>query len=315
MIKYVFRRLAMLIPVLIGVSFLVFSIMELTPGDPVAMYLGAGYTEEAYENITQELGLDQPFLVRYGRFVIQAVQGDFGVSYSTRQPVMNEISPRLPKTVQLSLAAMLFAAAIGIPLGVVAAVKQNSAVDSAASLLALVGVSVPGFWLGIMLILIFAAKLRWLPSSYIENWKAIILPAITLSTNTLAVITRMTRSSLLETIRQDYIRTARAKGLKEGYIIIKHALRNAMIPIITTMGLQFGFSLGSAVLVETVFAWPGIGSLLVEAIRVKNTPIVLAIVVILAIFFSVINLCIDILYAFFDPRIKAEYKKTKVRAA
>lgn len=313
MAKYIFRRLLMLIPVLLGVSFLVFSIMELTPGDPVTMYLGAGYTEEAYNSISHELGLDQPFLIRYGKFVMDAVTGNFGISYSTRQPVINEILPRLPKTIQLSAAAMLFAVMVGMPLGIISAVKQNSVLDSAASIVALAGVSVPAFWLGIMLILAFAANLGWFPSSYTDHWKALVLPAITLSANTLAVVMRMTRSSLLETIRQDYIRTARAKGLGEGTVIVKHALRNAMIPIITTVGLQFGFSLGGAVLVETVFAWPGIGSLLVEAIRLKNTPIVLAIVVILATIFSVINLAIDILYAFFDPRIKVEYKRAKVK--
>ncbi|MCB7320621.1 ABC transporter permease [Lacrimispora sp. 210928-DFI.3.58] len=313
MINYTLRRLLMLIPVLLGVSLLVFTIMELTPGDPVTMYLGASYTEEAYRSISHELGLDQPFLIRYGKFVLDAVRGDFGISYSTRQPVINELIPRLPKTIQLSFAAMLFAVTIGMPLGIISAVKQNSALDSAASLVALAGVSVPSFWLGIMLILIFAAKLGWFPSSYIDSWKALVLPAVTLSANTLAVVMRMTRSSLLETIRQDYIRTARAKGLKESVVIIKHGLRNAMIPIITTVGLQFGFSLGGAVLVETVFAWPGIGSLLVEAIRVKNTPIVLAIVVILATLFSIINLAIDILYAFFDPRIKTEYRRMKVK--
>lgn len=313
MINYTLRRLLMLIPVLLGVSLLVFTIMELTPGDPVTMYLGASYTEEAYRSISHELGLDQPFLIRYGKFVLDAVRGDFGISYSTRQPVINELIPRLPKTIQLSFAAMLFAVTIGMPLGIISAVKQNSILDSTASLVALAGVSVPSFWLGIMLILIFAAKLGWFPSSYIDSWKALVLPAITLSANTLAVVMRMTRSSLLETIRQDYIRTARAKGLKESVVIIKHGLRNAMIPIITTVGLQFGFSLGGAVLVETVFAWPGIGSLLVEAIRVKNTPIVLAIVVILATLFSIINLAIDILYAIFDPRIKTEYRRMKVK--
>ena len=176
---------------------------------------------------------------------------------------------------------------------------------------ALFGVSMPNFWLGLMLIVIFASGLGWFPSSNFDSWKSIVLPAVTLSVNSLAMITRMTRSSMMETIRQDYIRTARAKGLKESVVTIKHALRNAMIPIVTTVGLQFGFSLGGAVLVETVFAWPGIGRLLVECIKLKDTPVVVACVLVLATMFSIINLCIDILYAFLDPRIRAQYKTAK----
>ncbi len=308
MIKYILRRLVMLVPVLLGVSFLVYAIMDLTPGDPVLMYLGSNYTEEAYENLSHEMGLDQPFLVRYVKYVADAVQGDFGTSYVSKRPVFDEIAPRMPQTLVLALASMLISVVIAIPLGVISAVKQNSVLDSASMLAALFLVSMPNFWLGIMLIIIFAAGLGWFPSSGNEGLRSLVLPAITLSANPLAMITRMTRSSVLETIRQDYIRTARAKGVGEGSVIIKHALRNAMIPIITTTGLQFGFALGSTVLVETVFAWPGIGRLLVDSIKLKDTPIVLAIVIIMAASFTVINLLIDILYAFFDPRIKAEYR-------
>ncbi len=308
MIKYILRRLVMLVPVLLGVSFLVFAIMDLTPGDPVLMYLGSNYTEEAYDNLSHEMGLDQPFLVRYVKYVAGAVQGDFGTSYVTKRPVFDEIAPRMPQTLVLALSSMLISVVIAIPLGVTSAVKQNSALDSASMVAALFLVSMPNFWLGIMLIIIFAAGLGWFPSSGNEGLRSLVLPAITLSANPLAMITRMTRSSVLETIRQDYIRTARAKGVGEGSVIIKHALRNAMIPIITTTGLQFGFALGSTVLVETVFAWPGIGRLLVDSIKLKDMPIVLAIVIIMAASFTVINLLIDILYAFFDPRIKAEYK-------
>ena len=203
------------------------------------------------------------------------------------------------------------AALVGIPLGVISATHQYSAVDNVSMVGALFGVSMPNFWLGLMLVVIFAAGLGWFPSSNFDSWKSIVLPAITLSVNSLAMITRMTRSSMLETIRQDYIRTARAKGLKENVITVKHALRNAMIPIVTTVGLQFGFSLGGAVLVETVFAWPGIGRLLVECIKLKDTPVVVACVLVLATMFSIINLCIDILYAFLDPRIRAQYKTAK----
>ena len=301
----------MLIPVRLGVSFIVFSILSFTPGDPVEMRLGDNYSEEAYQAMKEEMGLNDPFLLRYVKYIGNAVRGDFGNSYRTSQPVLNELAARLPNTILLSAAAMLFAVLLGIPLGVISATHQYSAVDNISMIGALFGVSMPNFWLGLMLIVIFAAGLRWFPSSGFEDWASIVPPAVTLSVNSLAMITRMTRSSMLETIRQDYIRTARAKGLKEGVIVIKHALRNAMIPIVTTVGLQFGFSLGGAVLVETVFAWPGIGRLLVECIKLKDTPVVVACVLVLATMFTVINLCIDVLYAFLDPRIRAQYKTAK----
>lgn len=309
MLKFIVRRLVMLIPVLIGVSFIVFSILSFTPGDPVEMRLGDNYSPEAYETMKAEMGLDKPFPVRYVNYIAGAVRGDFGASYSTSNPVSDEIMARLPNTILLSLAAMFFAILIGVPLGVLSATRQYSIFDNVSMVGALVGVSMPNFWLGLMLILIFAAGLGWFPSSQFETWGSLVLPAVTLSANSLAIITRMTRSSMLETIRQDYIRTARAKGVKESAVIIRHALRNALIPVVTTIGLQFGFSIGGAVLVETVFSWPGIGRLLVEAIKLKDTPIVTAIVLILAALFTVINLIIDVLYAFLDPRIRAQYKK------
>lgn len=308
MYKFILKRLLMLIPVLLGVSFIVFSIMSLTPGDPVQVYLGDNYTQEAYDQISQELGLNSPFPIRYIRYVGNAVQGDLGISYSTKRPVTQEIFARFPATVKLAGAAICFAVVIGIPLGVISAVKQYSVMDNASMFVALVGVSMPNFWLGIMFILIFAASLGWFPSSGDKGFVSLILPAITLSANSLATITRMTRSSMLEIIRQEYIRTARSKGLKEGVVIVRHALRNAMIPVTTSAGLQFGFALSGAVLVETVFSWPGIGRLLVDAIKLKDSPLVLGIVLTMAVSFTIINLVIDILYAFFDPRIKAQYK-------
>ena len=205
-------------------------------------------------------------------------------------------------------AAILIAVVIGIPLGVISATRQYSIFDSLSMLVALAGVSMPNFWLGIMLILFFAANLRWFPSSGDKGWISIVLPALTLSANSLATITRMSRSAMLETIRNDYIRTARAKGLQEIRVIIHHALRNALIPVVTSVGLQFGFALSGAVLVETVFSWPGIGRLLVDSIKLKDTPLVLGVVVFMAVSFTIINLVIDILYAFLDPRIKTQYK-------
>lgn len=308
MFKFLFQRILMLVPVLLGVSLIVFTIMDLTPGDPVEMYLGDNYTVEAYEELNKELGLDKPFIVRYMNFVTNALKGDFGISYSTKQPVSAEISARFPNTVILAAAALVFAIVLGIPLGTISATKQYSAVDSLSMFTALLGVSMPNFWLGMMLIILFVAKLGWFPSGNFDGFKSIVLPAITLGASSLAMITRMTRSSMLEAIRQDYVRTARAKGVKETTVVIKHALRNAMIPVITTIGLQFGFAIGGAVLVETVFAWPGIGRLLVDAIKLKDTPIVLAVVVVMAATFTVINLCIDMLYALFDPRIRSEYR-------
>ncbi len=308
MLKYILKRLLMAIPVLLGVTFIVFTIMSFTPGDPVQTMLGDNYTQEAYDEITEELGLNDPFLVRYVNYVVDLVQGDMGVSYSTKRAVSDEIFSRFPATVRLAGAAIFLAVVFGIPLGVISATKQYSFFDSGSMFVALVGVSMPNFWLGIMLILLFAANLGWLPASGDKGFLALILPAVTLSANSLATITRMTRSSMLETIRMDYIRTARAKGLRESRVIIHHALRNAMIPVITSVGLQFGFALSGAVLVETVFSWPGIGRLLVDTIKLKDTPVVLGVVVVMAASFTVINLVIDILYACFDPRIRTQYK-------
>lgn len=308
MLKYILKRLLMAIPVLLGVTFIVFTIMSFTPGDPVQTMLGENYTQEAYDEITEELGLNDPFLVRYVNYVVDLVQGDMGMSYSTKRPVADEIFSRFPATVRLAGAAIFLAVVFGIPLGVISATKQYSVFDSGSMFVALVGVSMPNFWLGIMLILFFAANLGWLPSSGDKGFLSLILPAVTLSANSLATITRMTRSSMLETIRMDYIRTARAKGLRESRVIIHHALRNAMIPVITSVGLQFGFALSGAVLVETVFSWPGIGRLLVDTIKLKDTPVVLGVVVVMAASFTLINLVIDILYACFDPRIRTQYK-------
>ena len=298
MLKFILKRLLMAIPVLLGVTFIVFTIMSFTPGDPVQTMLGDNYTQEAYEEITEELGLNDPFLVRYVRYVVDLVQGDMGTSYSTKRPVADEIFSRFPATVRLAGAAIFLAVVFGIPLGVISATKQYSFFDSGSMFVALVGVSMPTFWLGIMLVLLFAANLGWLPSSGDKGFLSLILPAVTLSANSLATITRMTRSSMLETIRMDYIRT----------VIIHHALRNAMIPVITSVGLQFGFALSGAVLVETVFSWPGIGRLLVDTIKLKDTPVVLGVVVVMAASFTLINLVIDILYACFDPRIRTQYK-------
>lgn len=308
MFRFILKRLLMMIPVLVGVTLIVFTIMSLKPGDPVQMYLGDNYSQEAYDAMQSELGLDKPFAVRYLKFLAGTVRGDLGTSYTTGNPVTTEIVKRLPASIILGFSSIIFAATLGVPLGVMSAVYQYSFLDSLSMFLALILVSMPNFWLGLMLIIIFSVRFGIFPFSGFDGLISLVLPAITLGANSLATITRMTRSSMLETIRQDYIRTARAKGVKEHKVVVRHALRNAMIPITTTIGLQFGFSLGGSVMVETVFSWPGIGRLLVDCIKLGDTPVVTSIVLVLAALFAIVNLGTDVLYAYFDPRIKAQYK-------
>ncbi|MDO4690720.1 MAG: ABC transporter permease [Fusobacterium sp.] len=308
MYKYVLKRLILLIPVLLGVSLLVFAIMYLTPGDPAQLILGENAPKAAVEALREKMGLNDSFFIQYFRFIKNAIMGDFGRSYTTGREVFKEIFSRFPNTLVLAVLGVLISIIIGIPIGIISATKQYSFLDSFSMVFALLGVSMPVFWLGLMLILTFSVKLRLLPSGGFDGLSSIILPAITLGVGSAAIITRMTRSSMLEVIRQDYIRTARAKGVAEKVVIYKHALKNALIPIITVVGLQFGNLLGGAVLTESVYSWPGVGRLMVEAIRQKDTPTVLAAVIFLATAFSVVNLFVDLLYAFADPRIKSQYK-------
>lgn len=306
--KYVLKRILLLIPVLLGVSLLVFAIMSLTPGDPAQLILGENAPKEAVLKLREEMGLNDPFFMQYFRFVKNAIMGDFGRSYTTGREVFGEIFARFPNTLILAVIGIIISVCIGIPIGIISATRQYSFLDSFSMVIALLGVSMPVFWLGLMLILTFSVKLGWLPSGGFDGLKSIILPAVTLGVGSAAIITRMTRSSMLEVIRQDYIRTVRAKGVAEKVVINKHALKNALIPIITVVGLQFGHLLGGAVLTESVYSWPGVGRLMVDAIRQKDTPTVLAAVVFLAAAFSVVNLLVDILYAYVDPRIKSQYK-------
>lgn len=307
--RYILRRVLMLIPVMLGVSFIVFTMMFFTEGDPAKIILGEQAAEKDVIALRQELGLDDPFLVQYGRYVKNAViHQDLGRSYLTGRPVINEITGRFPNTLKLAGLGVLIAVAIGVPVGIISATRQYSIFDNVAMMIALIGVSMPNFWQGILLILLFSIRLEWLPSSGFSTWKHMILPAVTLGTSSAAIITRMTRSSMLEVIRQDYIRTARAKGLKESAVINHHALKNALIPVITVIGLQFGFLLGGAVLTETVFSISGLGRLMVEAIQRRDYMVVQGSVLFIAITFSVVNLGVDILYAYVDPRIKSQYK-------
>lgn len=308
MYKYVIKRLILLVPVLLGVSLLVFAIMHLTPGDPAQLILGENAPKAAVEALREKMGLNDPFFIQYLRFIKNALMGDFGRSYTTGREVFKEIFSRFPNTLVLAVLGVIISICIGIPIGIISATRQYSYLDSISMILALLGVSMPVFWLGLMLILTFSVKLGLLPSGGFDSLSSVILPAITLGVGSAAIITRMTRSSMLEVIRQDYIRTARAKGVAEKVVINKHALKNALIPIITVVGLQFGHLLGGAVLTESVYSWPGVGRLMVDAIRQKDTPTVLAAVIFLAAAFSIVNLFVDLLYAFADPRIKSQYK-------
>ena len=314
MFKYIAKLILLMIPVLLGVIFVVFFIMSLSPVNPAELILGDGATPESIAQMEEELGLNDPLLVRYANYVFDLLHGDLGLAYKNRLSVSDQVMERLPNTLILSVTSMVVALILGIPLGILSAKHQNKFIDNFTMVTALVGISMPLFWLGLLLVLLFSVHLGWLPSSGLNTdsfgdlVKSLILPTITLTTLPTAMITRMTRSSVLEIIRQDYIDTARSKGVKESVITVQHMLRNALIPIITIAGLQFGSLLSGAILTETVFSWPGIGRLTVEAIKMKDTQLVLGCVVFISIMFSLINLLVDILYAFVDPRIKARYK-------
>ena len=309
MVRYILKRLLMLIPILIGVILIVFILMQLSPGDAAQTILGPQASEEAINNLREELGLNDPMLIQFGRYVAGIFRLDFGESLKDGQPVLNKLMAAMPNTIILTLAAIVLALLVGVPLGIVSATHQYSILDKFATIFALISFSTPNFWLSILLILAFAVGLGWLPVSGFYGAEYLILPMIALGTQTAGVFARMTRSSMLEAMSQDYIRTLRAKGLGERAVVYKHALKNALIPIITVIGLQLGSLLGGALLTETVFSWPGIGRLMIESIRAKDTNVVQGGVIMTATLFIVINLIVDILYAYADPRVKAEYKK------
>lgn len=304
MLKYISKRLVYLIPVLVGIVFVVFTIMYFSPGDPAKLILGDRAPVEQVEALRHELGLDLPYHQQFFNYIKNAVRGDFGTSYQLRMPVWDIIKLRFPLTLQLTTFTMLIAVLIGVPVGILSAVKQYSIVDAFSVVFALLMASIPAFWLGMLLMLLFSLNLGWLPSSGYEGLKWLILPSVTLGFINCATIMRMTRSSMLEVVRQDFIRTARAKGAAEKRVIFKHALKNAIIPVITVVGNAFGSSLGGAVVTETVFGLPGMGTQIITAIRQKDNPVVLASVIVIALAFSLVNLIVDILYTYVDPRIR-----------
>jgi len=332
MANYILKRLLQLIPVLLGITFLAFMLIHFIPGDPVTVILGEHASPERAQELREQLGLNDPLYMQYLKFLNNLIHLDLGRSIITHEKVINEMATFFPATVELTLAAMFIATVVGIAAGIIAAVKQYSWFDNLSMVGALTGVSMPIFWLGLMLIYLFAQVLGWLPPSArlsIEysvpsvtnlylidtllagNWNAfkdavshLLLPAIALGTIPMSIIARMTRSSMLEVLRQDYIRTARAKGLSEWLVILKHALKNAFLPVLTVIGLQFGYLLGGAVMTETVFSWPGVGRYIYQAIMARDFPVVQGSITVIALIFVLINLIVDILYTVVDPRIR-----------
>ena len=310
---YALRRLFLAVPVLFGVSVLVFAVLHLAPGDPAAIMLGAQATKEDVVRLHRDLGLDQPLVIQYVRWMGHVLQGDLGRSIPLGRAVLPEVLLRFKATLVLTAGALLIAILLGLAAGIVSAVKQYTWLDRISMGVAVTGVSLPVFWTGIMLILLFALQLRWFPSSGMSSpygsgvadvlWH-LVLPAVTLGTASAAALARLTRSSVLEIIRQDYVRSARAKGLAERAVIARHVLKNAINPIITVLGLQVGFLLGGAILTETVFSWPGLGSMMVRAIQARDYPLVQGGVLLIATTFVLVNLVVDLLYAVFDPRIR-----------
>lgn len=307
--KYIFKRLLMLIPVLFGVALVVFFIMDMTPGDPAVIVAGDDATEEQIEAVREELGLNDPLLVRYGRYMLKLFQGDMGQSYVSKVDVFDTYIHKFPATLLLAIASIIVALIISIPLGIMSATHQNTWLDTLGTLIALLGMSMPNFWLGMMLILSLSNGLGLFPSGGFEGLSSLVLPAITEGVFLCALIMRNTRSSMLDVLRQDYIVTAKAKGVSNRKVIMHHAFRNALIPIITVAGMNFAYVLCGPVLTETVFSWPGVGRLVYDSICKSDTNMVTGSLILSCMFVSVVNLIVDLIYAFVDPRIKAQYKK------
>lgn len=310
MAAYILRRLLAVIPTLLGVALLVFLITRLTPGDPARQIAGGEASPERVAELRRELGLDRPVLVQFGAFLGNAARGDLGRSLLTDRPVVDELASRFPTTFTVTTVSMAIVLVVGLPLGVVSAARRHSAVDAAATLVALFGVSMPIFWTAIMGILVFAVKLQWLPVGgldgpiwTVEGAKAYVLPCLTLAAIPIALVARLTRSSMLEVLDREYVVVARAKGLGERRVVVAHALKNALLPVVTFVGLQYGFLLGGAVVTETIFALPGVGRLVVTSIGQRDYPIIQGAVLMIAVIFVAINLVVDLLYAWLDPRI------------
>ncbi len=311
MYKYILKRLLMMLPVLLGISIIIFSIISLTPGNPARLILGERASAEAIHELNTKLGYYDPLPVKYVKYMGNALKGDFGNSYRTGANVINEIKARFPTTFLLATMSILLTAVLSIPLGVLVAVKKDTFIDGIGMVIALVFTAMPSFWLGLIVMLVFALYLNLLPATGSDSFANFILPSFTLAATSVAQIMRMTRSSMLEVIRQDYIRTVRAKGADESIVIWRHAVRNALIPVITTMGVNFGYMLGGSVLTESVFGMTGVGTLLLTAIRSKDIPLVMGCVLFMSFLFSFVTLLVDLSYGMIDPRIKSQYVKKR----
>ncbi len=307
MLHYLLRRLALSVPILALISTIVFFIMHVLPGDPVqAMLAGSPVSGDEIAQLRQELGLNDPLSVQYARFVGHALQGDLGRSLSTKRPVTREIMDQFPRTLELTLAGMVIATALGVALGVMAATHQGGWLDLSSMVFALLGVSMPSFWLALLLLYFFSYRHRWFPATGAGGWSHLALPALVLGVGEAAIIARLVRASMVETLRQEYVTVARAKGLSNRVVVYRHALRNALIPVVTVLGLQYGHLLGGAVVLETVFSRPGLGRLTVDAILAKDFPLVQGAVLFTAVIYVLVNLLVDISYVWFDPRIRYE---------
>jgi ABC-type dipeptide/oligopeptide/nickel transport system permease component len=306
MLRYLIRRLVLTIPVLVGVATLVFALIHFIPGDPAQAMLGEGATPEEVHQLRERLGLNRPLIVQYGSFLGGLVRGDLGVSLRNDQPVTQQILERMPATAELAFASMTVAVLMAVPLGIIAAVWRGTAVDFGAMTLSLVGISVPNFWLGPLLAIVFAVELGWLPVGGRGTLAHLVLPAVTLGAALAAILARMTRASLLEELREPYVLAARAKGVSRTRAVLFHAFRNSLIPIVTILGLQFGVVLTGAVITETIFAWPGIGRLLIQSINFRDYPLVQGCVLLIAVTYVGVNLITDLTYSFLDPRIRVD---------
>ena len=311
MYRYVIKRLLLMIPVIIGVSFLVFFIMDMAPGDAVDVLAPEGATAEDLEAIRHDLGLDKPVVVRYIDYMAGMLHGDLGVSYISKTDVFQTYVEKLPATIKLSFASILISVILSVPLGIYSATRQGTIQDNISMAFAMIGLAMPHFWLGLLLIIVFSLKLQWFPSGGDQTLSSIVLPAITIGTGLMATLTRTTRSSMLDVLKQEYLRTARAKGIPEKVVVMSHALRNALIPIITIIGTQLAGVLVGSVLTETVFAWPGVGRLIVDSLNMRDTPLVTGSIIMTTILLSFVLLLVDLLYAAVDPRIKAQYTTSK----